>query len=56
LVQKDVNLVLVDREKCEHVTWLTIVAVQPDENEPPKVRQVINKIHRTIGSPTSAPA
>ena len=31
------------------MTWLAIVAVQPAENELPKIRQVMNKIHRNVG-------
>ena len=33
----------------QNATWLAIVAVHTDANELPKVRQVMNKIHRNIG-------
>ena len=31
-----------------NVTWLAIVAIHTAANEPPKVRQVMNKIHRNV--------
>ena len=40
----------------QNVTWLAIVAVHTAANELPKVRQVMNKIHRNVGEhgvPTS---
>ncbi len=37
------------------MTWLAIVAIHTAANEPPKVRQVMNKIHRNVG-PASCPA
>ena len=37
----------------QNVTWLAIVDIHTAENEPPKVRQVMNKIHRNVG-PDSA--
>ena len=30
------------------MTWLSIVAIHTAANEPPKVRQVMNKIHRDV--------
>ena len=30
------------------MTWLAIVAIHTAANEPPKVRQVMNKIHRNV--------
>ena len=30
------------------MTWLAIVAIHRAANEPPKVRQVMNKIHRNV--------
>ena len=32
------------------MTLLAIVAIHTAANEPPKVRQVMNKIHRNVGS------
>ena len=32
------------------MTWLAIVAIHTAANEPPKVRQVMNKIHRNVGA------
>ena len=34
----------------QNVTLLAIVAIHTAANEPPKVRQVMNKIHRNVGS------
>ena len=31
------------------MTWLAIVAIHTAANEPPKVRHVMNKIHRNVG-------
>ena len=33
----------------QNVTLLAIVAIHTAANEPPKVRQVMNKIHRNVG-------
>ena len=33
-----------------NVTLLAIVAIHTAANEPPKVRQVMNKIHRNVGA------
>ena len=33
----------------QDVTSLAIVAIHTAANEPPKVRQVMNKIHRNVG-------
>ena len=33
----------------QNVTWLAIVAIHTAANEPPEVRQVMNKIHRNVG-------
>ena len=40
---------LVELAKCCNVTLLAIVAIHTAANEPPKVRQVMNKIHRNVG-------
>ena len=32
----------------QNVTWLAIVAIHTAANEPPKVCQVMNKIHRNV--------
>ena len=34
----------------QNVTLLAIVAIHTAANEPPKVRQVMNKIHRNVGA------
>ena len=34
----------------KNVTLLAIVAIHTAANEPPKVRQVMNKIHRNVGA------
>ena len=39
----------------QNVTLLAIVAIHTAANEPPKVRQVMNKIHRNVGRVAAAP-
>ena len=38
------------------MTLLAIVAIHTAANEPPKVRQVMNKIHRNVGPAPAPPA
>ena len=40
----------------QNVTLLAIVAIHTAANEPPKVRQVMNKIHRNVGAPHGLPS
>ena len=37
------------------MTLLAIVAIHTAANEPPKVRQVMNKIHRNVAVPLADP-
>ena len=38
----------------QNVTLLAIVAIHTAANEPPKVRQVMNKIHRNVAAQAAA--
>ena len=38
----------------QNVTLLAIVAIHTAANEPPKVRQVMNKIHRNVAAASAA--